>query len=186
MQSRSLTSIAAAILLLLAMALQIPLVQDMAARLLKQSTPLIHSVRGVLPQYKGFNPPTFLALLKLNRPPSSQQPHTHRTFTTSSKMADSQAFSNLVEERRTYYQLTNESTISDARIKELVNHTIKHVPSPFNSQTTRAVVVLKEHHQKLWDSIMEVYKVMLPDDKFQHAKGRFDGFRAAYGTVSKP
>ena len=98
--------------------------------------------------------------------------------------ADSKNFLDATESRRTYYQLTNESTISDARIKELVAHTIKHVPSAFNSQTTRMVVVLKEKHEELWDAIMEVYKVQLPADKFEHAKGRMVGFRKAYGTVS--
>ena len=99
-------------------------------------------------------------------------------------MADSKNFLSITESRRTYYQLTNESTISDARIKELVTHTIKHVPSSFNSQTTRMVVVLKEKHEELWDAIMEIYKVQLPADKFEHAKGRMVGFRKAYGTVS--
>ena len=99
-------------------------------------------------------------------------------------MADSKNLLDAIESRRTYYQTTNESTISDARIRELVAHTIKHVPSSFNSQTTRVVVVLKEKHEELWDAIMEVYKVQLPADKFEHAKGRMVGFRKAYGTVS--
>ena len=99
-------------------------------------------------------------------------------------MADSKSFVDATESRRTFYQLTNESTIPDARIKELVTHAIKHTPSAFNSQTTRVVVVLKEKHEELWDAIMEVYKVQLPAEKFEHAKGRMTGFRAAYGTVS--
>lgn len=99
-------------------------------------------------------------------------------------MAESKTFFDATELRRSYYQITNESTISDARIKELVTHTVKHVPSAFHSQTTRMVVVLKEKHEELWDAIMEVYKVQLPADKFEHAKGRMVGFRKAYGTVS--
>lgn len=98
-------------------------------------------------------------------------------------MADSKTLLHLTETRRTYYQLTNESTVPDARIKELVAHTIKHVPSSFNSQTTRLVVVLKEKHEELWDAVMEIYKLQLPADKFEHAKGRMVGFRKAYGTV---
>ena len=98
-------------------------------------------------------------------------------------MADSKTLLQLTETRRTHYQLTNESTVPDARIKELVAHTIKHVPSSFNSQTTRLVVVLKEKHEELWDAVMEIYKLQLPADKFEHAKGRMVGFRKAYGTV---
>jgi len=98
-------------------------------------------------------------------------------------MTNAKPFLAAVEDRRTFYQITNESTISDARIKELVAHTIKHTPSSFNSQTTRVVVVLKEKHQQLWDMIMEVYKMMLPADAFERAKGRMEGFRGGYGTV---
>ena len=46
------------------------------------------------------------------------------------------------------------------------------------------VIVLKEKHEELWDAIMEIYKVQLPAEKFEHAKGRMEGFRKAYGTVS--
>ena len=99
-------------------------------------------------------------------------------------MADKKSFFEAVEHRRTYYALENKSTISDARIEELVTQTIKHVPSAFNSQTCRMVVVLNQEHSSLWDMITDVYKTMLPADKFEHAKGRFDMFRAAYGTVS--
>ena len=61
---------------------------------------------------------------------------------------------------------------------------VKHCPSAFNSQTGRVVVVLKKEHVKLWEAIKEVYKAMLPEDKYNGAKERFDMFQAAYGTVS--
>lgn len=184
-------SIAAFLLLILAIVFQFSQVRDMAMHkaqhLLSLSTPLVNSARGVLPHYKTVLP---AALLSSSSSSSTfkqqhQQPPLQRQFTTTAPiMADSKDFLNATETRRTNYQLTNESTISDARIKELVAHAIKHVPSAFNSQTARMVVVLKKKHEELWDAIMEVYKVQLPADKFEHAKGRMDGFRKAYGTVS--
>lgn len=30
---------------------------------------------------------------------------------------------------------------------------------------------------------MEIYKIQLPADKFEHAKGRMEGFRGGYGTI---
>ena len=182
-------SIAASLLLILAIVFQIPQVREMAMpkaqHLLSLSTPLLNSARGVLPHYKTVLPAAFLSSSSSFFKQQNQQPPLQRQFsTTASIMADSKDFLNATETRRTNYQLTNESTISDARIKELVAHVIKHVPSAFNSQTSRMVVVLKEKHEELWDAIMEVYKVQLPADKFEHAKGRMDGFRKAYGTVS--
>lgn len=181
-------SIAALTLLMLAVVFQSPAVRDMAMQRAqqfhRQSAPLVTSARRILSHYKialpaaAFFPPSSVSNQQIH--PTSQRPFT----TSSSTMADSKDFLDATKSRRSLYQLTNESTISDARIKELVTHTIKHVPSAFNSQTSRLVVVLKEKHEELWDAILEVYKVQLPTDKFEHMKGRVEGFRNAYGTVS--
>lgn len=181
-------SIAALTLLILAIVFQSPAVRDMAMQkaqpFLRQSAPLVNSFRSILFHYKTALPATafFFPSSASNQQihPSSQRPFT----TSSSTMADSKDFLDATKSRRSVHQLANESTISDARIKELVTHTIKHVPSAFNSQTTRLVVVLKEKHEELWDAILEVYKVQLPADKFEHLKGRVEMFRNAYGTVS--
>lgn len=185
MRSATITLIAAFLFLILAIVLQILTVQSMLLRL---SNPISQSVRGVFPRYKVPFLPAFFASSTLNQPAPHAQLHPlasqHHFTTSSAKMVDSKTFFDAVESRRSMYQLTNESTIADARIKELVTHTIKHVPSSFNSQTTRLVVVLKEKHEELWDAIMEIYQLQLPADKFEHAKGRMVGFRKAYGTVS--
>lgn len=91
-----------------------------------------------------------------------------------------------VANRRTYYALSPTSPIPDSKIEQIVTDTIKHTPSAFNSQTTRIVLVVKEEHKKLWDMIMSVYEEMLPKEKYEHAKGRMEGFRKGYGTVDIP
>ncbi len=45
-------------------------------------------------------------------------------------------FKEAVEHRRTYYNITNSSPISDHEIKELIAFAVKNVPSAFNSQST--------------------------------------------------
>lgn len=118
----------------------------------------------------------------------------HRTTTTTTKTASSKMSTASASTtpllpaavaRRTIYQLGDTDTpISDARIQELVNNTVLHVPSAFNSQTTRVVLVLGEEHKRLWDIITDVYRQQLSDEKFKSAEGKFKGFRAGYGTVS--
>jgi uncharacterized protein len=54
--------------------------------------------------------------------------------------------------RRTIHTLSPESTISDSRLQELIREVITHTPSPFNTQTCRVVLLLKEEHYKLWDT----------------------------------
>ena len=64
-------------------------------------------------------------------------------------------FKEAVEHRRTYYNITNSSPISDHEIKELIAFAVKNVPSAFNSQSTRIVLLLGKNHKKFWED-MEV------------------------------
>ncbi len=90
-----------------------------------------------------------------------------------------------VKARRTYYQLSDESPISDDRIHELVQEVIKHTPSSFNSQSTRAVVLLGDEHEKLWEDIVKpAVKAVAPPEAWEGSNKRLSGFAAAYGTVS--
>ncbi|KAF7927966.1 hypothetical protein EAE99_005343 [Botrytis elliptica] len=98
-------------------------------------------------------------------------------------MSPSTQFLNLLKARRTIYALSNKSTIPDSKIQEIVEQSILHVPSSFNSQSTRAVLLLKAEHEKLWDITKEVLKGVVPADKFEGTAKKIDGFRAGYGTV---
>ena len=44
------------------------------------------------------------------------------------------SFSEALKHRRTYYSITNQSPIPDQEIECIVNMTVRHVPSAFNSQ----------------------------------------------------
>ncbi|KAJ5377632.1 uncharacterized protein N7496_005041 [Penicillium cataractarum] len=86
--------------------------------------------------------------------------------------------------RRSLYALTNKSTISDDRIEEIISEVVKHTPSPFNSQTARLLVLLKEEHEKLWDIALEIATATVPAEQLEKLyKPRIAGFRAGYGTV---
>ncbi|MCJ1253034.1 hypothetical protein MMC24_000841 [Lignoscripta atroalba] len=100
-------------------------------------------------------------------------------------MASSTGFLDAVKARRTFYQISNESTISDDRIEEIVKHAVLHVPSSFNSQSSRLVVLLKKEHEKLWDITKEILRTQVPDEESfkNHTEPRINGFRAGYGTV---
>ena len=98
-------------------------------------------------------------------------------------MASSTAFLDATRSRRTMYKITNESTISDNRIEQLVCHAIANIPSAFNTQSARIVVLLKQEHEKLWDISKEIFQKVIPADKWGYIEGRINGFRAGYGTV---
>ena len=98
-------------------------------------------------------------------------------------MGNSSAFLDAVRNRRTIYGLEAKSPIPDERIIEIVNETMKHVPSSFNSQSARAIVLLKAEHQKLWDIAIEVLRAVVPAEKFPPTEAKLNSFKAAYGTV---
>lgn len=92
-------------------------------------------------------------------------------------------FQEAIEKRRSYYQITKSTPISDERIRELVEHAVKHTPSAFNSQSGRVVVLLKEHHDKLWQITRESLRAIVPEDQFQATDDKIQSFQDGYGTV---
>jgi hypothetical protein len=68
------------------------------------------------------------------------------------------------QSRRTIYQLTNKSPLSDDQLKTLVEEAVKHAPTSFNMQQSRAVLVTGDMHHKVWDSVIENYTKSFKDD----------------------
>ena len=94
------------------------------------------------------------------------------------------AYWDSIKARRTYYSISNEQVTSDKRIEEIVGEAVKHVPSSFNSQSGRAVILLGEQHERLWDIIKEQLKEIVPQESFQATEDKINGtFRSGYGTI---
>ncbi|KAE8442966.1 hypothetical protein EG329_002504 [Mollisiaceae sp. DMI_Dod_QoI] len=92
-------------------------------------------------------------------------------------------FLDQIKNRRTYYQLSKSSPISDKAITDIVYEALKHSPSSFNSQSTRVVVLLKDEHDKLWNIAKEALKAIVSEEQWKSTEQRLSGFQAAYGTV---
>jgi uncharacterized protein len=100
------------------------------------------------------------------------------------KTGGSDQFFEALKLRRSYYPLSNESTIPDARIQEIINQAVLHVPSSFNTQTTRVVLLLGDHHKKLWDITEEVLEPQVPDkEQFKGTQAKLAMFRGSYGSI---
>ena len=90
----------------------------------------------------------------------------------------------LVEKRRSIYALSDNLPVANDEVVDLVEHAILHIPSAFNSQSARIVVLFGDDHKKLWDITEEVLKAMVDDEeKFQGTKDKIAGFRAGAGTI---
>jgi predicted oxidoreductase (fatty acid repression mutant protein) len=95
----------------------------------------------------------------------------------------SKNFEVAVAERRTYYSISKEAVISDERLKEIVEHSVKHAPSAFNSQGARVVVLLGEKHDKLWNITEDALRKVVPADQFASTEEKIISFRSGYGTI---
>ena len=93
-------------------------------------------------------------------------------------------FKDALKQRRTYYALSNKSLISDQEIEDIISHVLLHTPSPFNSQSTRIVLLLGENHKKLWQKTKDALKKIVPAESFAATESKIEGaFASGYGSV---
>lgn len=94
-------------------------------------------------------------------------------------------FGSALKHRRTYYAISDESPISDQAIEDIVRTAVKYVPSAFNSQSSRVVLLLGDSHRKLWDIVKEALRPHAQSDEARaRTEAKIDGsFASGYGTV---
>jgi predicted oxidoreductase (fatty acid repression mutant protein) len=95
------------------------------------------------------------------------------------------AFLETIKGRATYYMLNKDAPISDARIHEIAKQAVLNVPSSFNAQSARLVVLLGSEHDDFWDIVMGVLREKVQAGRdFAPTEKKINGFKAAYGSVS--
>lgn len=93
-------------------------------------------------------------------------------------------FKQALEHRRSYYALTAQSPVADDEIAEIVRFAVKHVPSAFNSQSARIVLLLHGHHTALWDIVKENLRKVVSADDFARTETKINAsFASGYGTI---
>lgn len=88
-----------------------------------------------------------------------------------------------IEHRRSIYGIGKEIIVTEKKIQEIVEHAVKYVPSSFNSQSARVVVLFGDQHNKLWDITREILRKIVPEDNFASTNDKMESFRSGYGTV---
>lgn len=88
-----------------------------------------------------------------------------------------------IKDRRTYYSIEKKSPVSDDELTQVISEIVKDTPSAFNMQSGKIVLLLGEHHDKLWSIVMETLRKKVPADKFDKTEKKINGFAAGYGTV---
>ncbi|MBO1040337.1 nitroreductase family protein [Ochrobactrum sp. MYb15] len=88
-----------------------------------------------------------------------------------------------LKKRRTQYALGKNLPLSQDATAELIREAIKHSPSSFNSQSSRAIVLFGAESEKLWDIAKEELRKIVPADAFEQTEAKIDSFAAGAGTV---
>lgn len=93
-------------------------------------------------------------------------------------------FWDAVRTRRSLYALDDTPIVPEARIEELAADTLRYVPSPFNSQSTRLQLLFGEAHKELWTLTLDTLRAMIPPEKFADTDNKIRKcFMSGYGTV---
>lgn len=96
----------------------------------------------------------------------------------------SKPFREALRDRRSCYAINDKSPLSSNELQEIIDFTLMNLPSSFNSQSTRLVLLLGEHHKKLWSGIvMETLKAIVPAENFAPTQAKIESFAAGHGTV---
>ncbi|EXJ85313.1 hypothetical protein A1O3_05988 [Capronia epimyces CBS 606.96] len=98
-------------------------------------------------------------------------------------MSTLQTFQASMLQRRTVYNLQGNSPISNAEIQDIIRHALLHVPSSFNSQSTRIVLLVGHEHAALWDIVKDVLSGIVPGQAFATTEKKLESFQRAYGTI---
>lgn len=88
-----------------------------------------------------------------------------------------------VKKRRTVYAIGKEQVVPPETVEQIVKEAVLHVPSSFNSQSDRAIVLFGAQSDKLWSITKETLRAIVPANAFAQTEQKIDGFAAGYGTV---
>ena len=93
-------------------------------------------------------------------------------------------FEETLMNRRSYYSIGNDSPVEEHEIIRIIHEAVKYVPSAYNSQSTRIVLLLRDEHKKLWEIVKRILKMMLTEEIFAKTEKKIDeSFASGHGTV---
>ncbi|PQB56260.1 nitroreductase family protein [Enterococcus faecium] len=92
-------------------------------------------------------------------------------------------FTDTLKNRRSIYHLGRNVSLSNEELTALIKEAIKESPTAFNAQSTRAVILFGDAHEKLWEITEEALRPLTPAEAFPNTQDKLAGFKNGYGTV---
>lgn len=95
----------------------------------------------------------------------------------------SNTFLKTLQQRRTQYSLGRNLSVPKDELATLIQEAIKHSPSSFNSQSSRAVILFGAESEKLWQLTTDEVRKVAPAEGFEKTAAKLQSFAAGVGTV---
>lgn len=93
-------------------------------------------------------------------------------------------FREALQHRRSYYALGSERLVGKEDIEEMVEFALMHVPSAFNSQSSRVVLLMEKAHRRFWQIVKDILQAQVPADVFAKTEKKISqSFASGYGTL---
>ncbi|EGP5181230.1 nitroreductase family protein [Enterococcus faecium] len=92
-------------------------------------------------------------------------------------------FTDTLKNRRSIYHLGRNVSLSNEELTTLIKEAIKESPTAFNAQSTRAVILFGDAHEKLWEITEEALRPLTPAEAFPNTQNKLASFKNGYGTV---
>ncbi len=92
-------------------------------------------------------------------------------------------FLDLIKQRRSRYDLTNQSTLPKDEIVQLLEQCVLHTPSPFNSQSTRVLLLCGARQAQFWQLVKHELQSIISPENFAPTEEKLRAFAAAHGTI---
>ncbi|MBQ9137420.1 MAG: nitroreductase family protein [Alistipes sp.] len=93
-------------------------------------------------------------------------------------------FIEAIERRRSYYAISAAKSVSEEEIVHTIDRIMLAVPSAYNSQSTRIVVLFGIHHICLWGIVKQALSEIITAEAYIGTREKIDNyFAAGCGTV---
>lgn len=86
--------------------------------------------------------------------------------------------------RRTCYHLGPHQLVAIDEIIDMLDTVLLNIPSAFNGQSTRLVLLMGEHHLRLWEIVKQRLAEIVATENFERTREKIDScFAAGCGTI---
>ena len=93
-------------------------------------------------------------------------------------------FVQAIGHRRTCYHLGPHQLVATDEIIDMLDTVLLNIPSAFNAQSTRLVLLMGEHHLRLWEIVKQRLAEIVASGNLERTREKIDScFAAGCGTI---